>query len=632
MERHRFGTNLDAGIPLSSEVDFELLYVSCFDGIVSNLADWIKDDSTIPLMVGGQIGSGKSTLINKVFRDSATLPDVSLHFDRESLNLGAGDFWTIILTGLIKCALHHKIDLSFSPLPSELGQYSKNDWRGLLRVLSPSSFSMKAFADRTDFYEKIGENSAYIRQVIVEIGNRLEEKLHRSLLIFASGLDKFDTTSPAFFAMQDPIGTLLHHRTLLEVNAVHLFAKSHNSLLYRLERRPILAAPISAISDMLWKRMGVYGQNLRKDLNTIADWSGGNPRQAVRLLSHYEANKKVRNRSAEIRLKMAITATMRDFFSYSRRPSRDLITTIKKSGRIDSSLFELPGDKETARLALYGNWFLLTEHLEGTLWRAVINPLVSALYSDSPMPTDYETHLLAKLAGDIDVSPVGVGPSRTHQGSGKEKSGAQLLWEVFRTGIEQPVRTNLAEIFTVLSAALLSNDRVDRSIIAYRDKNIVDAARSYLFAKANTYKFQRCKHIDIEGGKKCEPLREFASFLAEDTDVFSIGFTGKWEHGQLDWLDRQRDQFIEHQMLWWVHLDDLNEYLAHWVNLRQLFELFILEDELLRSLSIEDIEADLAYFRNLDSEFKDSKNNVVKNLKMLLKHLMKIKEQDRAHE
>ena len=126
MKRYRFGINLDGGVPLASESDFEQLYVECSHETVEILTSWIKEGDS-PLLLGGQIGSGKSTLIKKAFRDSSQEPEISLHFDRESINLDAGDFWAITLAGFIDAALKEGIDLSFCNLPEELGGYKKTN-------------------------------------------------------------------------------------------------------------------------------------------------------------------------------------------------------------------------------------------------------------------------------------------------------------------------------------------------------------------------------------------------------------------------------------------------------------------------------------------------------------------------
>jgi len=127
MKRNRFGINLDEGIPLSSEDDFQILYVPCFSDISDQLKDWIENyTDKKPLMFGGQIGSGKSTLIEKTLLESSRKPDITLHFDTEGLNLDVGDFLSITLVGFIEKAIGLNMDLSFSELPFELFKLGKN--------------------------------------------------------------------------------------------------------------------------------------------------------------------------------------------------------------------------------------------------------------------------------------------------------------------------------------------------------------------------------------------------------------------------------------------------------------------------------------------------------------------------
>ena len=201
-----------------------------------------------------------------------------------------------------------------------------------------------------------------------------------------------------------------------------------------------------------------------------------------------------------------------------------------------------------------------------------------------------------------------------------------MLWEFIASGVEQPIQTNLSETLDVLADALLSKDRADRAILAYKDDNLTEAARAYLFAKANSYEYQRCKHIVITGGPGMQPMTEIEAFLSEDTDIFSVEFAGKWENSQLEALDKQRDRFINHQMLWWIPFNDLKDYLPHWTQLRQLFELFVLEDELLGSISEEEVRADLAFFEDMADSEQSPEGNVLSNLKIVLEYLRNIRQ------
>ena len=142
-----------------------------------------------------------------------------------------------------------------------------------------------------------------------------------------------------------------------------------------------------------------------------------------------------------------------------------------------------------------------------------------------------------------------------------------------------------------------------------------------MFAKANSYEYQRFEHRNLWGGEDKEPIPILEEIMALDTDILSFEFVGKWTEKQLDVLDKYRDRFINYQMLWWIPLEDLKDYLSHWVQLRELFEFFILEDELLGSLSIEDIEADLAFYKDLIESEKSSEFSMVKNLKIVLEYL-----------
>jgi hypothetical protein len=624
MKRNRYGINLDSGIPLVSETEFELLYVPCFGETAERLNSWLMEGDN-PLLLGGQIGSGKSTLINKALQETGLSFDVTFHFDQETLNLDAGDFWSIALAGLIETALAKGIDLGFCKLPLEIGQYQPGDWHALLEGLRPQTFSMASFNTKMALRKKIAENVPYIEKIIEEICRQVEAATAKPLFIFAAGLDKYDPRSSAFFAMQDIVTVLAEYKTLYEVNAAHLFQKPGSSF-YSLERLFISVLKPNAVVEMLSKRMGVYAQPIQPELETLAQWSGGNPRQALRLLCHFETARKNRNHNTAESLAVAIRQTTSDFFAYSPKPSADLIKTIRRSASINATTFSLPGDKDTAQRALFGNWIFISEKADADSWAANVNPLVKTAFEGTTSPEYPEVKLLRNYAIASNISPTGLGLHRLDEKNGRKKSGDQLLWEFIASGVEQPIQINLSETLDVLADALFSRDRTDRAIIAYKDTRITEAARAYLFAKANSYEYQRCKHIVVAGGIGLQPLVEIDVFLSEDTDIFSIEFSGKWERTQLEILDKQRDRFINCQMLWWIPFDDLKHYLPSWTQLRQLFELFVLEDELLSSISEEEVDADLAFFENMADGDPGAESSVIRNLKIVLEYLRGIRQ------
>jgi len=622
MKLNRFGINLDEGIALTEET-LDKLYVSCFENKVKKITAWLEDNTIeTPLLFGGQIGSGKSTLIAKVFSDKSLKPGITLKFDKEGLNLDEGDFLSIILLGFIKKAIELNLDLSFSKLPAEVFELSDGNWQGIVDVLHPKMFSMKSFENKILARKEISKHAGYIIETISKIGGVLKNKVKSPLFIFASGIDKYDTKSAAFLSLISSIKILLNYKTMFEVNAVHLFLPDNTSP-FSSDNEKVFISTVSDnnIIEILKKRMGVYAEPIKKELELIARWSGGNPRQAIRLLAHYQSARKNKKLDKTGRLANAIKRTTDDLFAYSNKPSSDLIKIIQKEKRIKTSLLNLPGDHVTALQSLYGNWIFITQGSINGSWPAIVNPLVKPFFeNEKSIMVEPEQKLLSQYAETNEMSSTGLGFNMLEDDSSK-KSADKILQNFFSMGIEKPLTLKLTEILDVISAALFSINRKDRIIIGFKDKNILNAARAYLFAKANSYEYQRFEHRNLWGGEDKEPIRILEEIMALDTDILSFEFAGKWTEKQLDILDKYRDRFINYQMHWWNPLEDLKNYLSHWVQLRELFEFFILEDELLGSLSIEDIEADLAFYQELVETKESAEFTVVKNLKIVLDYL-----------
>ncbi|MDM8515596.1 hypothetical protein QUF76_05300 [Desulfobacterales bacterium HSG16] len=628
MKLNRFGINLDEGIPLN-ENSLEKLYVNCFDDTVSQITDWIKDNETKKqLLFGGQIGAGKSTLMAKIFSDNSLKPnslkpDITLKFDREGLNLDEGDFLSIILVEFVKRAIGHELNLSFSKLPSEVFGLADEDWQGILNVLCSNIFSLKALENKISARKLITKHADYIIEVISKIGKILESHKKSPLFIFASGLDKYDPQKHTFkLSLGNSIRILSKYKTLYEVNAVHLFLPDNTSPFFSGSRKIFIQTMSSRdMMEVLEKRMGIYAEPIKEELELIAEWSGGNPRQAIRLLVHYQAARKNKKLDKAGRLAIAIKRSTDDFFAFARKPSTDLIKTVSKDHNIQTSLFYLAGDKETALGSLYGNWIFITRDSADSSWPVIINPLSKPFFeSDKILSEEPEQKLLLKYAEANEMSPTGLSFDMLVNDT-PGKSADELLQDFFSMGFEEPLPLNITEVFEVISAALLSKDRKDRILIGYKDKNILDAARAYLFAKANSYEYQRFEHLVLQGGKDKEPIIKLEEALNLDTDIISLDFTGQFNENQQEALDKYRDNLIDYQMLWWISLEDLREYLPNWVQLRELFEVFILEDELLVSLSIEDIESDLAFFEDLVESEESAEYSMVTNLKIVLEYL-----------
>jgi len=622
MKFNRFGINLDEGLPLSEEA-LDKLYVPCFQSYAEKIKEWIEDDSTEEsILLGGQIGSGKSTLLTKIFSDNNLKPDIKFQFDQESLNLDEGDFLSILLTGFIDKAIELELDLSFSKLPKELFGLEINDWKEVVNLLSPKEFSLANFENKVTARKKVTENSKYIIKVILDIGYLIKDNSKNAIYFFASGIDKFDTKSSSFISIKSTLEILSNFKTMFEVNALHLFLPDINTpFLHHPQKIFISSLNVKNVLEILVKRMGVYSQPIENELELIAKWSGGNPRQGIRILTHFQSMIKNTSIDRTTKLLRAIKKTTDDFFAYARKPSSNLIKTIEKDKKVETSLIYLPGDKETVQEALFGNWiFILQDSINGA-WPASINPLVKPFFeNENKVLLEPEQALLLQYAETYGTSSIGL-DFNILEDDGSSKSVDKILHEYLSAEIENPLPLKLIEILDLINAALLSKDRKDRIMVGFKDRDILNAARAYIFAKANTYEYQKYNHMLLNGGKTENPIKSLEENLSSNFDIFSFEFEGEWTEQQLEALNNHRDNFISYQMIWWIPLENLQKYLPHWVQLRELFEFFILEDELLGSLSIEDIESDLIFFENLVETTESAESELVKNLKIVLQYL-----------
>jgi len=615
MKRNKSGINFDLGLPLESEWELQNLYVSVHKELQSKIEHWLKRGNN-PLFIGGQIGSGKSTIIRNVFHTTSIKPDIEFHFDRDAINLSLGDFWRIILAELIAKALDVKADLSVLDLPHELAELENHQWKELLDILKPPRVELVFYTKRKKIQDKIVELPDFVDNACSQLLEHIEKKLAKKTTLFASGIDKYAPDSAAFFDLMGPLRFLMSKKTLFELNVVHLFrplffSETDQSLL-------VYAVSKNKIREMLKKRMGIYSKGAAALIDTATKWSGGNPRQALRMLII------LRNSRGKTKDEITIKAVRNlffEYFAYSPKPEDDLLNVIKQQGYIEPTLLILPGDKETAQRAVYGNWVLLQkrERHQSKL-QAIINPIVVYSVSLRVKPDHPEVQLLRRYAKQKQISPTGLDFNHDVITS--------KLWEsVLQKQFDRPVASNLTEILDVLESSLFSKDRADRTIIVYRNPDILKIARTYLFAKANTYEYQSFRHVVIEDSNDEPPAVKLLELTKENIDILSIDFLGdKWSEKSLIEIDKIRDKLLDHQMIWWIPERNLSRNLYYWTQLRQLFQVFVLEDELLSSLSKEEIQSDIDFFKDLAEGDQSSEANVVNNLKTVLAYLKQQKE------
>lgn len=609
MKRNTFGINLDEGIALTTPEEFDSLFVDTGSDAELKLGQWLREGEK-PVLLGGQIGCGKTTLIEHVYHMSQIRPDMIFHFDHGSLNLSDTDSWSIVFSEVFRwfastgLADTDEIPGAFKDI---LGQ-TPEVWRESIGQIRLKSFTQEALDKSRRFSSLLDEYKKHLPLFLDNLIKIAGSSKQGTPILFASGLDKFEPGTAAYFSLHEILSVLSKYKTLFEVNIVHLFSKE--PWMRGLERVTIPVFELNAIEEMLIKRLGRYVQAYASEIPLLAEYSGGVPRQALRLLDSFKAVQKGKPDKLEA-FYQAVGNVNRDFFAFSQRPENTLMESVNRDKFLETDLISLPGDKETAMRAVFGNWILLNSSIRETRWQAKVNPLIRdsffGIHPDEP-----ERVLLKEYARQKGISDVGLDVDLRRTG-----------WQnTLIDEIETPIEMNLTEVLEAVSSALLSKDRADRIIVAYEDKTVCDAVRAYLEAQSNTYEYQVWAHHAIREDGQASPLQQMIRHLQDNAiDVHSFDLGGDLRKESLDELNLRRDSFAPVQLIWWVPKNRLNAYLSRWTQLRQFFQVFVLEEDLAKVLRIEDIESDLAFIRDLVEAEETAHFLYVKNLEIVLKYL-----------
>ncbi len=613
MKRNIFGMNMDEGIALVTDEEFERLFVDPQSSSQDRLAEWL-DTGENAIMFGGQIGCGKTTLIEYAFRKSGLRPHIEFQFDTGSLNLSEIDSWAIVFAEVFRyMADIDQIDAY--EIPSEfktlLGD-TPDAWRESISMVRLKTFSEASLEKNKRFAKLLESIRDYLPKFFESMIEKVGSETSSPLILFASGVDKFEPATPAYFSLSNILQVLGKHKTLFEVNAVHLF--SGDSWGRNLEKDVVPAMKDNHIGNMLKKRLGRYFETYAKEIPLIEKFSGGMPRQALRIMDSFLSVRK-KSKDDSLSFQRAIQNVNRDFFAFSQRPDSALMKNVDENRYLETDLISLPGDQEGAKRAVFGNWIVLGDHIRESRWKASVNPMVKDVFVDVD-PEEPERILLKEYAKQTGVSPYGLDIDMV--GRFGTDSTASILIET----VESPSELNVTEILDCISSALLSERRADRVVVAYESEAVADVARAYFEAKSNSYEYQIWVHRTIREGTDESPLMQMLRIFSEETaNVYSFEFEGVFYRESLDELNLRRDSLIDKQLLWWVSKDKLHAYFERWTQLRQLFQVYVLEEDLTRSLKIEDIEADLAFMEELAEMEGTAPFSYVENLKIVLEYL-----------
>ncbi|NOS87150.1 MAG: hypothetical protein HOP34_01185, partial [Methylococcaceae bacterium] len=315
MKRNSHGINLDEGIALTTQEDFEPLYTELESEIEKNLVDWIKN-STTPVIFGGQIGCGKTTAIDHAFQVSKIRPDIVCHFDLNHINPSPLDTWLIVFLELARFSATQAYSIIIKHLPGikEILGVSPNKWEESVNQTLLKKYSPGALTKRKKFKALLLPLLEHLPSILKTILQEIQEQMGRRIFIMASGVDKFELGTSAYISLSEPLTALASFKTLFEVNAVHLFADDPWS--HHLKKIVLTASSQKWIERMLSKRLGVYAQVYKKQIPVIAAYSGGIPRQALRLLDHFIIQHKHYPDQKDAIIH-SVEAVNRDFFSFA---------------------------------------------------------------------------------------------------------------------------------------------------------------------------------------------------------------------------------------------------------------------------------------------------------------------------
>jgi hypothetical protein len=578
MKLHSFGINLDQGIPFETTEEFEKLYVPSHQEAFDKLVEWINNGQG-PIIVSGQIGSGKSTLINKTILESKSINLMHFKFDSNVVDASLGGFlWHIIVQIGTYCK-EKDFSLKDYTFLDDLIDKIQLSWEIILE-LDEKKFTSTRINDTVErIINKLVEKQMYCFFNIHKLLSDIQFKQERPVILLFAGIDKYEISSAGYYSLTEVIKKLRNFKILLEFNAIHFFDQNWSSI------DKIFMGTFSSdnIKQIINKRMGSYSESVKNVIEDLNLFAGGNPRQALRLLSNYLANNK-RGMETKIAFGRSVTQTVTDFFAYSERPTSELIRYLRINKQLMASNFGSTGDHITAQLALFGNWIFLTGKQTADSWDTIINPLVNIFYKDSFTSFDANVKKVFQIAHEQNISGDGLAlppnPSEASQDFFNVEKGL-----------------NINQAWDILAKSLLSARRSDRSIIVYRNPKIKEIAKPAIVLKAILNEIKLEDVVLIKDQSLLQKLLSITSSKFKPEYFYSIDICDRIPKLELSEIDKLRDALIPFKMLWWINAEYLEEYLQKWVQLRQLFNIIVLDDELEKLLNLEEVQEDIENYK-----------------------------------
>ena len=127
---------IDIGLPLLEKLEIDQFYIDSNSQQFIRYKEWLESSRSQPIMITGQIGSGKTTFIHYGCLTTSTKPDIEIKFDNDILSEATNlfkiynNFGECVMTVETKniSSLQH-IEISYLPNGIyfiQIGEYSKS--------------------------------------------------------------------------------------------------------------------------------------------------------------------------------------------------------------------------------------------------------------------------------------------------------------------------------------------------------------------------------------------------------------------------------------------------------------------------------------------------------------------------
>ncbi len=553
------GYNLDIGLPLENKQAFDLLYVNSNSENEIRFKNWLSKPTKEPIIITGQIGTGKTTFLNKVLIDNNIKPDIKVDLNN-IITITSGSIWGGLLGKCIAFAIENNINIEEYNFKSLYNDLFLNDLE-FSTVLISNFKNFKTEQTKENLYKLIDSNFQIIFQQIKSLIIDIEEKLDKNILFYVEGIDKIPNYNANYLIIIEYLNFLSENKTIFECNLIHLFCD--DEWIANKEKITILNfIEVEIFEQLIDKRTGIYNKQWKQNYPKLFELSGGNYRQAIRLFSEFEFANRQLNLKADDAFNYTIKKIRTDFIIFQNSPV-DILKVIKKDGFISSGVIKYNNGNEL----LFKNLILIIEEQDNFgNFKSIINPLIHEYLEKEIFVEEDENNL------------------------------------------------NIKEIYHSLSSFFLKPDKNEIIIIIYDNLEIAKVSENFIFGKALSFNEGSFEHYEISN-------RNFLKvFEQTNKDFESIFFKNELNDKIIEKLEHTRDALIRKKMIWWIEQKFVTKYFNNWIQLRQFVKIFKLNENILSKLNIEDLEKDIETIDYMEYT-KREKDKIKQDLQTVINYL-----------